>query len=144
MLHVFRSIIWGCQPQLQQGKECLRYPNNTLGKVLCKFKGRNVYFFHYAVRWQVSGIHSDSELEFGQESGTRCCQGILQMSGLFCSPKVICLLIIAPFFLNQPCEICALRLHASSQSYLLLLLLLCGPWCAVTYYRCDDIWLLWR
>lgn len=82
----------------------------------CFVQGKKCIFFHYAVWWQVSGIPGDSGVEFGKESGTRCCQGTLQTFGLFCSPKVICLLIIVPFFLHQPCEIWALGLHASSQS----------------------------
>lgn len=59
----------------------------------------------FSLRWQVSGIQDDSRLEFGKENGTICCLGILQTSGLFCSPKVICLLMTVPFFLNQACEI---------------------------------------
>lgn len=107
-----------------------------MGIVLCK--GRSVYFFIMlcGIR-QVSGILGDSGVEFGKESGTRCCQGMLQTFGLFCSPKVICLLIIVPFFLHQPCEIWALGLHASSQSDEgFFFSLLYGP---VTYYACDYI-----
>lgn len=59
----------------------------------------------FSLRWQVSGIQGDSRLEFGKENGTICCSGILQTSGLFCSPKVICLLMTVPFFLHQACEI---------------------------------------
>lgn len=105
----------------------------------CFVQGKKCIFFHYAVWWQVSGIPGDSGVEFGKESGTRCCQGTLQTFGLFCSPKVICLLIIVPFFLHQPCEIWALGLHASSQSdevFFFSFSLLYGP---VTYYGCDYI-----
>lgn len=92
-----------------------------------------MYIFHYAVRWQVSGIQGDSRLEFGKESGSRCCQGILQTSGLFSSPKVICLLIIVPFFLYQPCEIWALGLHANSQSYKVFIIIII-IWSMMCFY----------
>lgn len=92
-------------------KECLSYQNNIFRQGFVQIQGKKCIFFHYALRWQVSGVQGDSRLEFEKESGTRCCQGITP--GLFCSLKVICLLIIVLFILHQPCESWALGLHAS-------------------------------